>query len=104
DYLSFSSPNVVFILKCSEELISKILKYERAIEYKVVAQISSVRKTIFSIEASPINNEEAELSLDISDTFIARGQCIDLLPTGMEGFSVLLEGMYDQKDKEKIKE
>jgi hypothetical protein len=47
-------------------------------EYVVVANIESVKKPILSIDASPISSDEVELRYETSETFLARGECLDL--------------------------
>lgn len=72
-------------LECSEEQTKKIV--ENPIDssgdrYAVIAAITDIRRPKFSVRAFGVGENEAEIEVESSDIFIARGRCLDLVYIG----------------------
>ena len=85
NFFDFAEQQIFYTLDgCDEQLMQISSKPEdRWGEYIVVGKISNISKPSIQINASPINNEEAEIELSESETFLATGTCLDV--TYLEG-------------------
>jgi len=73
-------PDIRFVLECDSEQVKKIMsqKVDLFGQYAVVALISSLQRPKFELRAYPHSGEDAEVVVESSDIFIARGRCLDL--------------------------
>jgi len=78
------SPEIRFVLECDSEQVKKIMGQITDFfeQYAVVALISSLQRPKFEVKAYPHSAEDAEVVVEFSDIFIARGRCLDLLFVG----------------------
>ena len=69
-----------FILDCTPSQVEKIMdnSVNTLDDYAVVAQISEVEKVRFKLNANSVG-EDVRVDLKTSDTFMAKGKCLDLL-------------------------
>jgi len=73
---------ILFILNCTEEQVKRILNQPNEIlfeNYSVVASILAVNKMRFSLTPHSLGEYEANIEVDSSTVFIAKGNCLDLL-------------------------
>jgi|SRR5947209_1577528 len=79
-YLNLEAINytadIYFTLECSAEQVQQIAGQVESVKdnYAIIADVASVRKIRFSVEASPQSEDEAEIELNASDAFNARGR------------------------------
>lgn len=76
---------ILFILKCTEEQVKKILNQPNEIlfeNYSVIASISDVNRMRFGLTRYSLGEYEANIEIDSSAGFIAKGNCLDLLFVG----------------------
>lgn len=76
---------ILFVLKCTEEQVKRILNQPNEIlfeNYAVIASISDVNKMRFNLTPYPIGEYGAYIEIDSSEIFIAKGNCLDLLFVG----------------------
>lgn len=75
----YSEPQIFYTLSGCDEKLLQIDGRKRDLwgEYIVVAKISDVSKPIVKIEASPIDEEDAEIEVSRPETFMASGACLD---------------------------
>ena len=72
-------------LECSEEQTKKVLEVpidSPGDRYAVIATITDIRRPKFSVRAFGVGENEAEIEVEPSDIFIARGRCLDLVYIG----------------------
>ena len=72
-------------LECSEEQTKKVLEVpidSPGDRYAVIATITDIRRPKFSVRAFGVGENEAEIEVEPSDIFIARGKCLDLVYIG----------------------
>jgi len=89
---------ILFILKCPEEQVQKILNQSDELileNYSVIASISEVKKMRFSLTPYSIGEYEAHIEIDSSEVFIARGDCLDLMFIGDNGLSEIQKIMKE---------
>jgi hypothetical protein len=68
-----------FELACSTELVAPILRdRDQVAEFAVVARIGRVQKLRLKVEGTPAG-EDVDLSLALSDRFLAVGDCIEVV-------------------------
>jgi len=83
-YVRFSSlVDFIFVLECSRSIVDVILTQQSDgggffDEYAVVANIQEVSKPVIALRASALSEGEAEIDIDTSGLFVARGTCIDI--------------------------
>jgi len=98
---------ILFILNCTEEQVKRILNQPNEVlfeNYSVIALISDVNKMRFSLTPYPLGEYEADIEIDSSEVFIAKGNCLDLLFIGDFGSSelekIIKESIMNLKSKE----
>ncbi|MEA2006253.1 MAG: hypothetical protein U9O50_08380 [Acidobacteriota bacterium] len=98
---------ILFIIKCTEEQAQRILNQPNEIlfeNYSVIASISDVHKMRFSLTPYSLGEHEANIEIDSSEVFIAKGNCLDLLFIGDFGVSefwnTVKETLMEFKPKE----
>ena len=69
-------------LEASPEQVQQVLKDgpSEFREYKVVAEIHTVRKASLKLDANPDHEGGADIQADLPDIFQVRGRCIALVP------------------------
>lgn len=80
-------PKFRYELECGEEQTKNIIEVpidSRGDGYAVVAIITDIRRPKFSVRAFGVGENEAEIEVEPSDIFIARGRCLDLVYIGRE--------------------
>jgi len=80
-------PKFRYELECGEEQTKNIIEVprdSRGDEYAVVAIITDIRRPKFSVRAFGVGENEAEIEVEPSDIYIARGRCLDLVYIGGE--------------------
>jgi len=84
NWLDFPSLDIRFVLECDSVKVKKVMDQSNSIfdEFAVVALISSVQKAMFEVRAESESDEEANIVVEPSDVFIAKGRCLDLLFVG----------------------
>lgn len=77
--------NYILELECDSNVINKILSNKSDdgilnsyIDYAIVAKIQEVTKPILALKGSVVSEDEAEIDIESSSNFIAKGLCIDL--------------------------
>jgi hypothetical protein len=87
----FSNNDYVLELECNREIVDKILSqkggndfYDFDGEYMVVATIQEVAKPLFALKGSALSEDEVELDIESSRSFIAKGACVDIAYIGAE--------------------
>ena len=98
---------ILFILKCTEEQVKRILNQPNEIlieNYSVIASISDVNKMRFSLTPYSLGEYEANIEIDSSAVFIAKGNCLDLLFVGDFGATevekLMKEVLIEPKSKD----
>lgn len=82
----FSHNNYVLELECNKEIVDKILVQKGGNDlygfdggYAVVANIQEVTKLVFALKGSVISEDDpVEINIQPSDSFIAKGVCVDV--------------------------
>lgn len=98
---------ILFILNCTEEQVKRMLNQPNEISfgnYSVIASISDVNKIRFNLTPYSVGDYEANIEIDSSAVFIAKGYCLDLLFVGDYGASELEKIMKEALMKPKSKE
>ena len=87
-FLDFVEPQISYTLEGCAEKIDQLTSPKDDLfgEYVVVAKITSVRKPIVKIDASA-SDEDAELELSQTQTFLTTGTCLDLEYVEDNGFN-----------------
>jgi len=77
-------PDIRFVLECNSKQAKKILEQKTDFfeKYAVVALISTLQKPKFEVKAYPHSRGGADIIVEPSDIFIAKGRCLDLLFVG----------------------
>ena len=86
DFVS-KGAKIRYELECSEEQTKKVLEVpidSPGDRYAVIATITDIRRPKFSVRAFGVGENEAEIEVEPSDIFIARGKCLDLVYVGGE--------------------
>lgn len=98
---------ILFVLKCTEEQVKRIINQPNEIlieNYSVIASISDVNKMRFSLTPYSLGEYEANIEIDSSAVFIAKGNCLDLLFVGdfdaSEVEKIIKEALMEPKSKE----
>lgn len=80
----YQGPDIHFVLECDSEQVKKIMGHMAGLfnQYAVVALIQSLQRPKFEVTAFSHSGEDAEVVVESSDIFIARGRCLDLLFVG----------------------
>ena len=84
DFVS-KGAKIRYELECSEEQTKKIFEVpigSSGDRYAVIATITDIRRPKFSVRAFGVGENEAEIEVEPSDIFIARGRCLDLVYIG----------------------
>lgn len=80
----------VLELECSQQVINKFFDLEETANsedsvlfnyYAIVANINEVTKPVLRLEGSVISEDEAVVEMEMSDTLIAKGNCLDIAVT-----------------------
>lgn len=98
---------ILFILKCTEEQVKRILNQPKEIlieNYSVIASISDVNKIRFSLTPYSLGEYEANIEIDSSAVFIAKGNCLDLLFVGDFGATEVQKLMKEMLIEPKSKD
>lgn len=98
---------ILFVLKCTEEQVKRILNQPDDIlfeNYSVIASISDVNKMRFNLTPYSLGEYEANIEIDSSAVFIAKGNCLDLLFVGDFGATevekLMKEMLIEPKSKD----
>lgn len=81
----FDDANYILELDCDDSIVNKILSNRKDdstlnyfADYAIVANIQEVIKPILSLNGSVASEDEAEIDIESSSSFIAKGLCVDL--------------------------
>ncbi len=91
---------IYYVLECDSNHINKIINNEATSfdifnQYGVISLITLVQKPILGITSNPINDMNAELSIESSNVLIAKGRCLDLMYVG-DNFTSIKEHYIKQ--------
>lgn len=76
---TYSFGSVRFLeLECDKQIVDKIITQEPFSEFAIVAKVQNISKPAFEIMGSVLSEEEVEIDIDSSDSYIAKGVCVDV--------------------------